>query len=268
MKKLRQFTETRFYIILFALLLLNNRLHSQDVAKVINVKASYAVINKGSTNGVKEGNIFKVQTPNQEFEYGRIEVIKAKSTISAVKLTSSVRGYSLKIGDIVVLSEEQIVDELLNETPQKLSEQPFRLQNRKSKDTPFYSDRTQPRMDPNERMRIEMRLNGLKTRKLLDFIGLFMTFGITVVGDYAVGNDIFWGSPIPIIGPFINVAIIDESNSFEPSRDRLLFATSGVVQTFLFVDLLLNSIKINRLNRRIQFSYDPWSNGLNLALSF
>lgn len=264
MKEQQQFI-VRFYIILCVLLLSYNRLQSQDVAKVINVKASYAVINKGSANGVKEGDVFKVQTPNRDFEYGQIEVIKAKSTISAVKLTSSVSGYSLKIGDIVILSEEQIVDKLLNETPQNLKEPP---QNRNRSRSPFYDDRTVPSIDSYERMRIEMKLSGLQTRKLIDFIGLFMAFGITVAGDYAVGNDVFWGSPIPVIGPFINVAIIDESNALYPARDRLLFAVSGLFQTFLFVDLLMNLVKINRLNNQLKFGYNPQSRRIELALSF
>ena len=262
MKVLLPFIDARIYVILFALLLHSNNLHSQDLAKVINVKASYAVINKGSTNGVKEGDVFKIQTPNQDFEYGPIEVIKAKSTISAVKLTSSVSGYSLKIGDIVILSEEQIVDELLNETPQNFIEPP------KNRNRSNYEDRTVPSIDSYERMRIEMRLNGLQTRKLIDFIGLFLTYGITVAGDYAVGNDVFWGSPIPVVGPFINVAIIDESNALYPTRDRLLFAVSGVVQSFLFIDLLMNSAKINRLNRQLQFGYNPQYRRIELALSF
>lgn len=265
MKQLRQFIDTNFCLSLLVSLLYINQVHSQDVAKVINVKAGYAVINRGTTNGIKEGDIFKIQTPDKDFQFGQIQVIKAKPTISAVKLTSSVSGYSLKVGDVVVLSEEQIVDELLNETPQDLIEQQRR---RNTHEPRFHTDRTARSIDSNERMRIEMRLEGLRTRKLLDFIGLFITYGITVAGDYAVGNDVFWGSPIPVIGPFINMALIDESNDLYPARDRLLFATSGVVQTFLFVDLLMNSAKMNRLNKQLQLGYNPKSGRIELALSF
>ena len=99
-------------------------LYSQEQFKIVKVKSAYLVINRGSTDGIKSGDRFKVRTPDKDDqEFGEIEVIKTSQTVSAVELIMGVPEYTLKVGDIVILSEGKTVDELLNETTKQASKE-------------------------------------------------------------------------------------------------------------------------------------------------
>lgn len=116
-------------------------------------------------------------------------------------------------------------------------------------------------------MLMEIRLNGLRMRRLLDYIGFFTMFGMTIIGDAAIGGDIFYGSAIPVVGPFINIGLVP-NHSPTASRDRVLFAIAGTVQTFLFVDLIRTGVRIKNLHREVRLGANPVSGSVMLAVSF
>ena len=77
-----------------------NYLLSQSQIKIVKVKQTYAIINKGTLDGIKAGDRFTVRTPSRTSQNGRVEVIKTSESISAVKLIIGIAGYTLKVGDI------------------------------------------------------------------------------------------------------------------------------------------------------------------------
>lgn len=100
---------------LLIFLIFTTGLYSQQETMIVRVKQNYAVINKGTNNGVKAGDRFKMQTPNNPNDYGEVEVIKASRSIAAVKLITGAPGYVLKVGDKEQKMESAIVDELLQD---------------------------------------------------------------------------------------------------------------------------------------------------------
>jgi len=106
------------WVLLFVLLsITTNVAWSQKKTVVIRMKQSYAVINKGLRQGMKEGDRFRLYTPDNPDEYGDVEVIKVLHSISAIKLLRGTVGYKLKIGDVDKVSKSSIVDDLLYNVP-------------------------------------------------------------------------------------------------------------------------------------------------------
>lgn len=108
----------KWLLILAGLLvfLADHSIYAQQEAMIIKVNQNYAVINMGTYHGVKAGDRFRLQTPNNPNDYGEVQVIKATKTIAAVKLIEGTPGYTLKIGDREPSEESSVVDELLQDT--------------------------------------------------------------------------------------------------------------------------------------------------------
>ena len=97
----------------------------------------------------------------------------------------------------------------------------------------------------------ETELNRLAGRKRMDLIGGLMAYGFTIV--VASGGDFLIGSAIPVVGPFINIGLIDEDDYHDPDdadRDRALCLLSGAIQTGFLIDYLLTSNKEKRLKQK------------------
>ena len=90
-------------------LLLCSGIHAQTELMIVRVKDSYAVINAGTNQGVRVGDIFKFYTPGSPNQYGEVEVIKPMTSISAIKLISGYAGYILKVGDQQIPNEDAVV---------------------------------------------------------------------------------------------------------------------------------------------------------------
>ena len=118
----------------------------------------------------------------------------------------------------------------------------------------------------------QIELNRLQSRKQLDLIALLTGYGLTIVGDLAVGGDFFIGSAVPVIGPFINIGLVEKENYLDPAdtdRDRLLFLLSGIVQTGFFVDYLASSgEERDLLYSKLGFRIQPMYKNPGLVFSF
>ena len=115
MTSFRHFSNFLIILMLLFFLTETNYLHSQSQITVVKIRQTYAIINKGTLDGIKVGDHFTVQTPNRPSQYGEVEVIKESETISAVKLIFGIAGYNLKVGDIGAVSTNLSPEQLLNE---------------------------------------------------------------------------------------------------------------------------------------------------------
>lgn len=109
----------------------------------------------------------------------------------------------------------------------------------------------------------EIELNRLESRKQGDVIGIALVYGLTIVGDIAVGGDLtLIGSVIPVVGPFI--AITEEgAKGYEA-----VLILSGIIQSAFFIDYLSTSHKISSLKESYKVSIYPMPNNIGLIVSF
>lgn len=113
------------------------------------------------------------------------------------------------------------------------------------------------------------KIASLGTRMNVDLWGIYTVYSLTLLGDAAIGNDLFAGSFIPVVGPFTTISQIDDYEGSE--TDKSLMLASGVVQSLFFADLCITYLRRESAERRFQMMVHPgYSNGsfsTNLAVS-
>lgn len=112
------------------------------------------------------------------------------------------------------------------------------------------------------RVEKKVELTRLESRKQGDITGLMLVYGLTIIGDLAVGGDLsLIGNVVPVVGPFI--AMTEEgSEGYEA-----LLLLSGVIQSAFFIDYLSTSQKISSLESS-NVSIYPMPNNVGLVVSF
>lgn len=102
---------------------------------------------------------------------------------------------------------------------------------------------------------ILMELDKINGRKNRDLILFLITYSLTFIGDYTVEGDVFYGSFIPVLGPFLNIAEIGDYKGAD--TDKTLFLLSGVLQTYFSIDYLLAFHKEGKLKQQLYLSLNP-----------
>jgi len=113
----------------------------------------------------------------------------------------------------------------------------------------------------------ELRINKLRNRKNFDLIGITSAWGLTIIGDLAVGGEFLIGSAIPVVGPFINVAQIKKGNYLNETRDIALSLLSGVIQSAFLIDYLFAMGKQNKLKKSFSYNIIPTHEGVYIKFS-
>lgn len=129
------------------------------------------------------------------------------------------------------------------------------------------SEKTNKKNQEESDLLYELRINKLRNRKGFDLIGITSVWGLTIVGDLAVGGEFLVGSAIPIVGPFINVIQIKEGNYLNETRDITLSLLSGVIQSALFVDYLFTMGKQNKLRKSFSYNIIPTRKGIYIEFN-
>ena len=99
----------KIYFLLFSVFCLVNNSIAQSDVMIIKVKGNHAIINKGLIDGIKNGDLFAVASPNDPQKYGIIKVVLSMDGISAIKLQAGYAGYTLKEGDKELKNIDKIV---------------------------------------------------------------------------------------------------------------------------------------------------------------
>jgi len=115
---------------------------------------------------------------------------------------------------------------------------------------------------------IGYKLSNLETRKKIDLWGLYIVYLLTILGDAAVGDDIFAGSLIPVIGPFTTIDQIGAQGYYEGQEtDKKLMLASGIVQSAFFLDFIITHFRYKNLERKFTLSIQPTRVGYNIVPS-
>ncbi|NQU05301.1 MAG: hypothetical protein HQ568_04345 [Calditrichaeota bacterium] len=116
---------------------------------------------------------------------------------------------------------------------------------------------------------IGYKLSNLETRKKIDLWGIYCVYFLTVLGDAAVGDDIFAGSLIPIVGPFTTIDQIGAQGYYEGQEtDKKLMLASGIIQSAFFIDFLITHFRYKGVEHKFALSIRPKQIGGNIVPSF
>lgn len=107
-----------------------------------------------------------------------------------------------------------------------------------------------------------LELSGFQGRKNRDLILISTMYGLTLLGDLLVGGDVFIGSAIPVVGPFINIASVGTYPGSD--TDKALFALSGVLQTGFLLDYLYSRGRENDAKKKLDLGLVPHNDGFTL----
>ncbi|MCF7809464.1 hypothetical protein K9N50_00600 [bacterium] len=116
---------------------------------------------------------------------------------------------------------------------------------------------------------IGYKLSNLEMREKIDCWGLYIVYLLTLLGDASVGDDIFAGSLIPVIGPFTTIDQIGAQGYYEGQEtDKKLMLASGIVQSAFFVDLIITHFRYKKIEHRFALSIQSKQIGRNTIPSF
>ena len=114
----------------------------------------------------------------------------------------------------------------------------------------------------------ELELNRLQSRKHLDMIGIGGIYALTVLGDFAAGGDVGFGTLIPVVGPFIEIIRIENDPDVRFARSgKELLLLSGIAQSLIAFDYLNTSRKQSKLKRKYSWHFNPSVNNPGLVIS-
>jgi len=97
-------------------LLFNYQVYGQSTKSFVKkVTGKYALVKIGTPHHAQIGDQFKIHEPANFEKHALVEVIKVRRSLAAVKILRLFRGYTIRVGDPVFISEEETVDQLFSD---------------------------------------------------------------------------------------------------------------------------------------------------------